>query len=262
MFIQKLNLDNSVSYSTSADLQSLVENLQLFFSHIPVLTPYSSKSDTEKIINENLKKEASVTTMTPTVFLKFSDRFDCSHVPVVDSPLMSKFGFSLDGIKKPLIILDSKSDLPRLNLFKVLINKKKEEAFVALFVITEMFKGTVIARNPKKMKLFCELFSIDWKVISYNDHLKSIEKGENIKAQDYGDCLVFMDEYREVVAERIFVIGDSSLVRGYAFEVVDMDLSLAGKYKYRVEDVYRSLTPAVVSGKKSIHPDRFKNIRK
>jgi len=259
MFIQKLNLDNSVSYSTSADLQSLVENLQLSFSHIPVLTPYSSKSDTEKTINENLKKGASVTTMTPTVFLKFIDRFDCSHVPVADSSLMPKFGFSLDGIKKPLIILDSKSELPRLNLFKVLINKKKEEAFVALFVITEMFKGTVIARNPKKVKLFCELFSIDWKVISYNDHLKSIE---NIKAQDYGDCLVFMDEYREALAERIFVIGDSSLVKGHAFEVVDMNLSLAGKYKYRVEDVYRSLTPAVVSGKKSIHPDRFKNIRK
>lgn len=262
MFIQKLILNTEVSYSTTADLQNLTENLHLSFKHIPIITPYSSKSDSEKQLLENLNSLKSTTTMTPTLFLKYSNRFDCTHAVISDHLLFSKFGFDLETIKKQKIILEKISNaskstkLPRLNLFKFFINKQNEEAFVALFVLTEMFAGTVIAKSPKKIEIFFKIFSINWKIMTYSEYS---DKTKNLTIS--GDCVVFMDEYIETDAERIFVIGNSNLNTKHNFEELKLDLTLAGKYKYRVEDVYRSISPAVLKGKKSIDTDRFKNVR-
>lgn len=268
MFVQKLKLDQNKSYSTTTSLENLIENLHLSFNHVAVLTPYSSASDTIETVKENLKKPKSSSKLTPAMFLgmegQFRDRFDCTHFPVVEYSLMDKFGFDLSVIGGPLIVLDEKCPLQRLSLSKFFIRNDESGSFVVLFILSKMFTGAVVTRKARKTKMFFEIFGIGWDVISYDDisRCQDPEKPPEESGSGFRDCLVFMDGYLEIYSERVFVLGNRRPAGDNGLEDLSIDLSLAGKFKHRVEDVLRALTPAVVNGKRSLDSSRFRNVSK
>lgn len=259
MFVQKLELDRDQSYSTTTTVDNLVENLHLTFNHVVVLTPYLSTADSPEIVLGNLKRQRSQSRLTPTQFLEFGskDKFDCTHLLVADHSLMEKFGFDLSTIEHPMIVLDENCSFQRVILSKFFIKNDESGSFVTLFILTKMFTGTVVTRRVRKTKMLFDIFGIEWNVISYDDL-----NGSGNPALVNRDCMVFMDGYFEICSERIFVLGAKRPSGTSIMEELKIDLSLAGKFKYRVEDVLRALSPAVVSGMRHLDPSRFRDIGK
>lgn len=247
MFLQKLSLDPKQSYSTTATLENIIENLQLSFNHIPILTPFTSNSDSMEVILENLKKSHSTNILTPSMFVSIAHLFDCTHVILQDRELMEKFDLDLTSIPKPIIELENTNQYPLLNLCKMHIKAKDEDAFVVLYILSKLFKGKVVAKKTEKLKIFFKVFEIDWEVLSYED-----------KCDTQHECLVFMDGYVENKSERIFCLGNNS----NKFDQLKIDLSLAGKFKSRIGEVYRAITPAILKGHKEFDYSRFSSIAK
>lgn len=248
MLIQRLALNDKISYSTTTTLENLIENLQLTFKHIPIITPYCSKSDTLETLANNLKKEKSISTLSLDNYLKNKAAFDCSHVVLLDFYLFEKFELQISLIEKPIILLEQKSGLPRLPLSKFWIKNTNEDAFVSLFILSKLFNGIVVTERIEKVKIFFKVFEIEWLVVAPKQ--LTVEM-----AREHG-CVVFFDCAGDVLAERVFCIGKTK----NDFEQLNLDLRLAGKFKYRVGNVYRAISPAVIKGSRSFDYQKFKNI--
>lgn len=253
MFLQKLNLKNNKSYKTSTTLENLIENLQITFNHIQIITPFSSQSESYESIIEKLKEDKSVSKMDINTYLKIDDSYKCSHAIILEKDIIEKFGIDLSILKRPFITIGNDSNLPNLHLCRFAIKNKEEDAFVALFILSKIFSGTVIANKPEKLKIFFKVFDISWSIIEPNKFDGNIE----------GECLVIMDNIKDLIEnkindiERVFCIGFVPK----AYEVFNIDLALAGKYKYRIGDVYRSITTAVIKGYKEFDYSRFANLK-
>lgn len=309
MFLQKLSLSSEKSYSTSTTLENIIENLHLTFKHIPVIVPYSSKGISQEDLDANLAKETSSSILSVEKYVKNSKSFDCSHVVVLEYDLFEKFGYDLSVLSKPLIVIGS-NVFDRLTLCKLHINFEKEDAFVALFILTKLLRGKIVSKKSERVKIFLEVFGIEWECVQDdnsneptldnqsnnsneptldnrdnnlnlltkpNRENNSKESNQDSNSQesisdseseestcDNLECIVFMDgsyseKYNSLNPERIFVIGGC---RPKGFESLKIDLSLAGKYKYRIGDVYRSITPSVMKGKTKFNYEKFKNIAK
>lgn len=259
MFLQRLHLNPKQSYSTTTTLENIVENLQLSFNHVPILTPFASKSESIEHIKEKLNSGKSASIMDLNTYLQLEGSFDCSHAILLEKELLGKFDVDISLMKKPYIVIEDKSstgDLPKIQLCKFSIKRLGEDAFVALFILAKLFSGTVIARRTERLKIFVKVFQIEWNVVSFSE-LDALESNDSI-----GECVAVMDRYSSAEgekiprAERMFCIGFSPM----EYEPFNMDLSLAGKYKYRIGDVYRSITPAVMKGAKPFDYKRFSNI--
>lgn len=254
MFLQKLSLSPNKSYSTSTTLENIIENLHLSYNHIPIITPYTSKSVTQEVLNSNLMGEKSSSILSIELYNKNVESFDCSHVVVLEYDLFEKFGYNLDDLKNPLITFDNDA-FDRLILSKFHLNFEKEDAFVALFILTKLFKGKIISKKIERIRIFSEVFEIEWEIT---------KDGDDSSDDCNPECIIFMDDsysekYNSLNPERIFIIGGR---RPKDFESLKIDLSLAGKYKVRISDVYRSITPSVIKGRTKFDYERFKNIAK
>lgn len=261
MFLQKLNLDQKQSYSTTATFENIIESLQLTFKHIPVLTPFSSTADSIETVTENLTKSSSVSIVTLKTFQKIAKLFNCSHVILQDREIMEKFEIDLSKVSKPIIEIieeDREMTFPLLNLCKMYIRNREEDSFVILFILSKLFNGKVVCKRSAKLEILFKVFGIEWEILSYSDELE-----ENC------ECVVFMDGYTECNAERVFCLGTAPSVSAVAenisiseFTNLSIDLSLAGKYKARIGEVYRAITPAVLKGYKDFDYARFSSVAK
>lgn len=248
MFLQKLVLDPTKSYESSAPVENLVENLHLLYKRVPVITLYASKALSNEQI-EQLLGESKPATIELTIpqYSTYSSRFDSSHVVVRDFSLLSAFGYSAADIDRPLIVSD-KCGLEKLPLCKFFVNIEKNERFVALYVLAQMFSVTVFSRTVARTEMFCKIFELNCSVRAYEDKIGPVAD----------ECVIFMDGYREVECERVFVLGGSPS----GLERLSIDLGLAGKYKYRILDVMRQLSPSVVKKRDQFDYSRFRNINK
>ncbi|ELA42189.1 uncharacterized protein VICG_00832 [Vittaforma corneae ATCC 50505] len=263
MFLQQLSLNPNQSYSTTTTLENLIENLQLSFNHVPILTPFASKSESVERIKEKLGSRKSTSTIDLNTYLQFQNSFDCTHVILLEKELFDKFGIDISLIKKPYIVIEGRDstkigggDLPKAQLCRFSVRRQGEDALVALFILTKLFTGTVIAKKTERLKIFFKVFQIEWNIVSFSE-LDTSSISDNV-----GECVAIMDRYSDAdaekipSAERMFCIGFSQM----GYEPFNMDLSLAGKYKYRIGDVYRSITPAVMKGAKPFDYERFSRI--
>ncbi|KAM0680030.1 hypothetical protein GINT2_001718 [Glugoides intestinalis] len=250
MLIQRLSLNSKISYSTTTTLENLIENLQLSFKHILIISPYCSKSDSLLTLYNNLKEEKSISTLSLDNYLLNRESFTCSHVILLDYYLFEKFGLQISLIDKPIIVLDQKSDLPRLPLSKFWIRNTNEDAFVALFILSKLFNGIVVTKSIEKVKIFLKVFEIEWGIVSPGDLTDELAREH--------ECVVFFNCVGDALSERVFCIGNIK----NGFEPLKLDLSLAGKFKYRVTDVCRGISPAVIKGTRSFDYEKFKNIAK
>lgn len=271
MFVQKLNLKLNTNYRTSEKIENIIECLHLSYNHIFILTPYSSKSDSLEKVRENLKLEKSVSKITPKNFNKdlINDTV-CPFLLVTDSEYMHTFGYSdfINNINNLIFFTDNNSFVyPKILLSKFFIKKSKSQAFVAIFILLKMFKSILIVKNEftvKKFQIFFKVFKIENTpiILFSNDNKLNEEINSTINNTDIG-TVIFLDCYDENInknnlIERLFYISE---VENKNFtEFLDIPLNLSGKYKYRIEDVYNALTPAVLLGKRNFDYSRFKNI--
>lgn len=246
MFLQKLSLDPEKSYETTAATEHLLENLQLIFNHIPVITLYSSKAKSDTEIDGLVKEKRAVVDLTIPQYKKYRDSFDCSHVVVPDLDLIGDFGYAADDIGRP-IITNSKSEFERLCLCQFSVKADKNDRFVAVYILAQMYRTAIVTRHPERVRMFCRIFELECNVYSYEDDLDQEEQ-----------CVIFLDGYREIDCERVFVIGPKSM----KYENLNLDISVAGKFKYRILDVMRQLSPSVVKRQDQFDYSRFKNINK
>lgn len=70
------------------------------------------------------------------------------------------------------------------------------------------------------------------------------------------DCAVFLEGYEEVPAERVFIIGNGQT----SVPQLHLDLSVAGRFKYRILDVAKALSAAAVKSPETFNYARYKNI--
>ncbi|KAI5149524.1 hypothetical protein ENBRE01_0958 [Enteropsectra breve] len=246
MFLQKLNLEASTSYETSTELENLLENLHISFAKIAVITPYLSKAMSDEDIGFLAKEKKADITLTIPQYKKYAELFDCSHVVVTDHNLLCEFGYKIEELGAPMIVVGELYKYEKLELCKFFVKAEKNERFVALYIIAQMFPVTVVARDVDRVKMFCRIFDLDANVIGEDEEYDASEDS----------CLVFLDKYKSIKCERVFIVGGKS----YGHKRLLMDLSLAGKYKYRVLDIAKQLSPSVVERKASFDYTRFKNI--
>lgn len=226
MFIQKLELDKMKSYSTTTTIENITENLQLTFNKVPIVTPYSSKCMEDSEIKNLLKNEKAVIRLTITKYLGLKDSFDCSHVVIEDFNLLGQFGYDWKDIDKPVIV-DQKADcFEKIQLFKFFIKAEKSDSFVALYLISQMFKTAVVTKDPERMEMFCKVFRMNCEVYDY-------EYQDEIDSE----CVVLMGFPKKINSERVFLIGKKS----YGFPSLNLNVNDAGKFKYRINDVVRDL---------------------
>lgn len=248
MFLQKITLSPEKSYETTTSTENLLENLLLIHKHIPVITLYSSKAPSDTEIKALLAKERSTVELTIPQYRVFRDSFDSSHIVLPKYSLLSEFGYSADDLDKPLIITEGRSVFTRLPLCRLFVHSEKNERFVIAYILAQMNVSVAIfTRHLERTKMFCRIFELDCRVCSYEED--DIEEG----------CAIFMDGYREIECERIFVLGPS---KPAGFERLSLDAGIAGKFKYRIMDVMRQLSPATVKRKDQFDYARFKHINK
>ena len=182
------------------------------------------------------------------MFKENANLFDCSHVILQNGELIDKFELDLSIIPKPFIEIGNTRNYPLLNLCKMNINAQNEDVFVVLFILSKLFNGKVVTKKTKKVKIFFKVFQIEWDVISY----------EELNSGNQLECIVFLDGYSENNSERIFCLGNSN----NRFDQLKIELSLAGKFKPRIGEVYRAITPSILKGHKEFDYSRFANIDK
>lgn len=248
MFLQKLSLKSDQSYSTTTSLENILENLYITFKHIPILTPFASSADPIETIKKNIENKNSKSTLTPSMFIENFRLFDCSHVILQDRELFDKFGLNLSQIPRPFIEIGNTENYPLLNLFKFFIKAQNEDTFVVLYILSKLFNGKVVTKKAEKLKIFFKVFKIEWPIISYDE-----------LTDEQLECIVFMDGYVDNSSERIFCIGNNNPSR---FNNLKIDLYMTGKFKPRIGELYRAITPAIVKGHKEFDYDRFANISK
>jgi hypothetical protein len=242
-FVQKLSLDASKSYVTSTTIDNLLENLELSFKRIPIITPYASKSEDISNMDNDSKKSFRITL---PIYLQNAESFDCSHVVVEDYDLMEDFGYKVEDIKKPIISTSNKSNANVLHLCSFFIKAEKNERFMVLYILSRFFKITVFSKEEEKARIFCRVFDIDCDIMSYEDEVSDAE------------CCIFLDGYKKVDSERVFVIGTKS----YGLDKLTIDINSIGKYKYRINDVMQAISPSVIKHKRQFDYNRFININK
>lgn len=249
MLLHKLRLSKEKSYRTSATAQNLIENLHLSFNHVPVLTPFSSRADSLESVKLGLTRHKSAPTMDLSTFMQLESFFDCTHVVLAEADLFDKFGMDLSVLSRPCIVLGERPghDLPLLQLCNLSLSYQGEDAFVALFILTRLFKGTVVTRRTEKVEIFFKVLGIEWRIV---------KPEEGVEYTD--ECVVVLGkcpglETALSTVERVFWIGAA----GQGSQPFQLDLGLAGKYKYRVGDLYRCITPAVMKGVKEFDYSRF-----
>jgi len=254
MFLQKIVLDSSKSYSTQSVLDEVVESLQLSYSLIPVITPYASKTERSQNI-KNAKK--GIVRLTIDQYNTKSADFDMKHVIVEDHTLFSDFGYSLGDIKAPVIILGASGSLEDshgyspLPICSCFIQADRNERFVAIYILSQIYSATIVTKNVDRVEMFVRIFKLDADVCGYDEI-------ENLSKTTKSDCVIFLEGYRDVKFGRKFVIGRQS----YGLEKFNLDLTMADKFVYRIEDVMKQLSPSVVRRKETFDYDRFENIAK
>lgn len=244
MFLQKLRLDPEKSYETTASTENLLENLQLTFSHIPVITLYSSKAKSDQEIDVLVKDQRAVIDLTVPQYNKYKDSFDCTHIVLPDLVLLNDFGYSLDDLDKPLIAC-GQNGLERLRLCQFFVKAEKNDRFVAAYILAQMYPAAIVTKHPDRVRMFCKIFELGCNVYPYDSQMEE-------------ECVIFLEGHREVECERVFVIGP----RHAGYERLNLDIALAGKFKYRILDVMKQLSPSVVKRKEQFDYSRFKDISK
>lgn len=283
MFLQKMSLSKTTSYKISTSEENLLENLELLYNKIPLITVYSSKaSSDEEISMESSTKK--VFSLTAPQYKKLSSYFDCPFAVISQPKLLKQFGYSLSDISGPIIAIDgieddsavvpdnlmdnnimgninsaetsvkSDSDIIAgfeiLPLFKFFIPAEKNDRFTIIYMIAnlDMINSlAVISKSPERVKMFSKIFQLDISAYSYGDQVT----GE--------DATIFLDGYdNSIISERIFIIGNKS----FGAEKLMIDSSDAGKFKYRINDVMRALSPGAVKRSAQFDYSIYKNINK
>lgn len=258
MFLQKPALDPAVSYVSSAPIANITENLSLLYKRIPVIQIYTSRAPSDSVVEQHIRQNTSPITLSIPQYKQYRDSFDCSHVLVPDYHLLSTFGYSPDDFGgRPLIVVTSQTvhadyprHLSRLPLCAFHITAQKNDRFVALFILSRLYTTAIFTREAERVRIFCELLQISGRVYSYDDDVSHpIEE----------ECAVFLDGPKDVSAERCFVVDHRP---SPDIEELRLDMALAGKYKYRIQDLMRRLSPAVVSGRRALDLSKFMGIAK
>lgn len=231
MFLQKLKLDKDETYESLAELENILENLQLTFNHIPIITFYSSKSFSDMDIENSLNENKNSIILTIEQYKKYKDRFDCSHIILQDFSLLESFGHSISDFDKPLIVIE-KSFFKKLPLSRFFINSEKDEKYVVAYILSQIFKSVIVTKYVNKIQMLCKIFKIDADVYSYKEI-------DNIRAE----CVICLEGYCSVDAERVFVVGNRN---NSNLEDLKIDISVAGKFKYRILDIIKKLGPRTV----------------
>lgn len=248
MFIQKLNIDPKKSYSTTTTIENLIENLFLICNHVPVITPYASKSQSNDQIFEELNKEKSYATMTVPQYLEFKDNFDSSHIVIENADLLESFGYKIEDLDKPVIINEGSNTFEKLPLCRFFIKAEDSDKFVALFILSKIFDIAVITKDTDKMKIFCKVFRLDCKIYDLNEDISKIDQ----------EGVILFDCFKDIRAERIFFIGKKS----YKTPQLDLDLKEAGKFKYRIHNVVGEFNSYSYKRYGKFDFDRYANIHK
>lgn len=252
MFVQKLKLRN-VSYSTSENLETLLESLFLEYNIVVILTPFSSKSDSTQLIEKKLMEEKQTITVTPNEFknLKMTENI-CPHVLVPDYKVMGAFGYIISEIGAPFIVFNEQNFI-KIFLSKFFINKTKHEAFTAIYMLSQLFDGTLVVELEslkKRLEIFLQVMGIQWDIKMINEVFGC------------PSSIIFFECYNEKClndsTERVFVIGKSNF---NDFDLLEIDTSLTGQYKHRIEELYDAITPNVISGKKEFNWEKFKDLK-
>lgn len=256
MFLQKIALNPNESYETTTSIENLVENLQLIYNHIPIITLYSSKAMSDSEIKALFKVDKAAIELTIPQYKLFRDGFDSTHIVLPDYSLLKEFGYSISDLDKPLIITgndiidenvcNKKAKFSKLPLCRFFINSEKNERFVVAYILAQMNSSVIFTKHPERAKMFCKIFELTCRVCSYE-----VDRVEE-------DCAIFMDGYKEIECERIFVLGTRSM----GFEKLSLDTGIAGKFKYRIMDVMKQLSPATVKKRDQFDYSRYKNINK
>lgn len=247
MFIQHLNLDPATSYETTASAENVAENLLLDYTHVPIITLYSSKGESEESIRQKLKEPKHAISLTVAQYKSFKNDFDSTHIILPEFYLLESFGYSLDDFNKPLIVEEG-NKFAKLPLCRFFIKAERDERFVAIYLIAQLFHATIVTKNPNRAKIFCNIFELNCEVIGYD------ELGSRIETE----CCIFIDGYQSIECERIFIIDH----KPFKYERLFLDLSEAGKYKYRICDVMRRISLSAAKNIKTFDYSPFKNINK
>lgn len=248
MFIQKLDLNPKKSYSTTADIENIVENLHVTYNHVPIISPYVSKSLDINEIENKLKNDKSSIKISVPLYFKYKEKFDSSHIIIENFAVMESFGYSVNDLDKPVIVNENISEFERIKLCKFFIKAESSERFVVLFILAQMFKPAIITKDVERTEIFCKVFKLNCKVYDFND--------ENTKIEE--ECVIFMSCYKEVECERIFLIGRKSL----GLQRLEIDVNEAGKFKYRINDVVSELFSFGFRRLGKFNYERYENIHK
>ncbi|KAI5168471.1 hypothetical protein PAEPH01_0159 [Pancytospora epiphaga] len=230
MFLQKLKLDPTVTYETSASVDNVVENMGLQYKHIPIITLYSSKAPLDEDIEKAIENKTAAIELSVSQYKQYKDRFDSSHIILPKFDFISDFGFSPDDFDKPLIVLGNHG-FAKLPLSRFGIFAEKNDRFVAVYILSQLFKATIFTKEVNRMKIFCRIFELDCKVLSLSESVDTLET----------ECAIFVDCHKEVFYERIFLIGS----KPSRYERLDLDLNSAGKYRYRICSVMQQVSKNV-----------------
>ncbi len=245
MFLQKMNLDKNVTYESLASLENIIENLHIIYNHIPIITPHISKSMSKTDIENEFKKEKSSVLLSVPQYKEYKNKFDSSHIVLINYSLFESFGYSTSDLDKPFIVTEP-SPYQKLPMNRFFVNATKDEKYVKLYILSQAFKGVVVTRDVDRTEMFCRIFKIDAKVLFYSEI-------ENIKEE----CVFFLDNYASVDAERIFLINN---INENHLTELKINSNLAGKFKYRIQDIMVKLSPRVVQNKDSFNYSLYKDI--
>lgn len=239
---------NYVSTATKEEIQDAVE----LPSPCIVLTPYKTKCS-------DLREQGVYgreTRMTPRQLLSEVDRAGVSHVLVEDSEVMEEFGYLEDlerlNTKGVFFILPNVQSPPSfaadplvLPVNRYLLRLAGDERYVALFILCKIYgRVTVVCKDARRIEMFSTILGLDVVAMRHG------EEADNMKV------VVMMDRFVGVPCERLFYIGGPC----EGLRRISLDVGKAGKYLCRIKDVCRALSRSVVSGRKELNMERFRNI--
>lgn len=245
MFLQQLKLSQNKSYRTTEEIDNLIESMHLQYKHIPIICLSSKESWSNDRIEEALKSGPSSPRLTIPQYTKYREQFDSSHILFPEASQANEFGYSIADLDKPIITTDIQCDFERLLVFKMFIRAKNNDRLVAIYILAQKYTLAIFTKQKERLSLFCKIFKLNARVISYEEGVEAVDE----------ECAVFIDGYVEVSAERIIIIGNGNT----RIQELTLDLSVAGKYKYRVLDVARRLSPNTVKHS-LIDYSKFKDI--